>query len=293
MPLPDAVVDVPLLTETAYAKINLALHVRGRRDDGYHALESLFVFAEDGDVLTAEARSDDRIELLIDGPFAEGLDSGADNLVVRAALALRSHAAKGQGATIRLTKNLPVASGIGGGSADAAATLRMLTALWSIDMDETDLAPITLRLGSDVPACLASVSQFVRGRGEDLGRHNVPGLTGMSILLVNPLVAMSTAQVFSGWDRVDRGALDATSLDELIAKGRNDLEASAMHIAPIIREVLDRLSAQSGVLLSRMSGSGATCFALFKDEAARDAAALAIAAARPEWWTLASRIRHA
>lgn len=293
MPLPDAVVDAPLLTETAYAKINLALHVRGRRDDGYHELESVFVFAEDGDVLTAEASGDGRIELLIDGPFAGRLDAGADNLVMRAALALRSHGAIGQGATIRLTKNLPVASGIGGGSADAAATLRVLTALWGIDIDEVTLAAIALGLGSDVPACLASVSQFVRGRGEDIGRHNVPGLAGMPMLLVNPLVAVSTAQVFGGWDRIDRGALDASRLNELIAQGRNDLERSAMQVAPIIGELLETLRAQPGTSLVRMSGSGATCFALFEDMAARDAAAAAIGTARPEWWTLASRIRHA
>lgn len=293
MPLPDAVVDAPLLTETAYAKINLALHVRGRRDDGYHALESLFVFAEDGDVLTAEARDDGRIELLIDGPFAEGLDAGADNLVMRAALALRSHGASGQGATIRLTKNLPVASGIGGGSADAAATLRVLTALWSIDLGNDALAAVALGLGSDVPACLASVSQFVRGRGEDIGRQDVPGLAGMPMLLVNPLVAVSTALVFGGWDRIDRGALDASGLDELIAQGRNDLEPSAMQVAPVIGEVFETLRAQPGTILVRMSGSGATCFALFENLAARDVAAAAIGAARPDWWTLASRIRHA
>ncbi len=292
MPLPDAAVDMPLLTETAYAKINLALHVRARRDDGYHALESLFVFTEDGDGLTAQDRDDGQIDLSINGPFASGLDTGTDNLVVKAALALRSHAGLSKGATIRLTKNLPVASGIGGGSADAAAALRLLTRLWRVDIDAADLATIALQLGSDVPACIASVSQRVGGRGEHVAQYDVAGLADMPILLVNPLVPVSTAQVFGGWDRIDRGPLDTSSLDMLITQGRNDLEPSAMKVAPVIGDALASLRAQPGVKIARMSGSGATCFALFYDAATRDAAALAIGMAQPSWWTMASRIRQ-
>lgn len=292
MPLPDAVVDAPPLTQIAYAKINIALHVRARRDDGYHALESLFVFAEHGDVLTAKIGPGGDIALDIDGPFASGLDAGPDNLVMRAALTLQARCSVPLGAVIRLTKNLPVASGIGGGSADAAAALRLLIRLWDVDISRADIAALALDLGSDVPACIASVSQLVRGRGEVVERHDVAGLAGSAILLVNPRVAVSTAQVFGGWDRVDRGALDAASLRALVEEGRNDLERSAMTIAPVIAQVLDVLRGQPGVTLARMSGSGATCFAFFEDAPARDAAASAIGARYPDWWTMASRIRQ-
>lgn len=293
MPRRDADVESRSLTEIAYAKINLALHVRARRDDGYHALESLFVFAEDGDVLQAEARSDDRLELQIDGPFGHGLSTGPDNLVLQAAAALRDDQRSAKGATIRLTKNLPIASGIGGGSADAAAALRLLTQLWHISISDQALVDLALNLGSDVPACLASVSQIVRGRGELIEKHELAGLAGAPLLLVNPLVALSTARIFNGWDRIDRGALDATSLGALITHGRNDLQTAATRAAPIIAEVLGALRALSGVTLTRMSGSGATCFALFENEAARDVAAKRLQSEREDWWIMPSRIRHA
>jgi 4-diphosphocytidyl-2-C-methyl-D-erythritol kinase len=218
--------------EVAYAKVNVALHVRTRRDDGYHALESLFVFADHGDALQAWASEDSAIDLTIDGPFGAALDGGADNLVVRAARALQEYLGTERGAAIRLTKNLPVASGIGGGSADAAATLRLLVRLWNVRIDPAELADLALDLGSDVPACVASVMQMVKGRGERLARHAVDGLEGLPMLLVNPGVGVSTAQVFAGWDRVDRGPLDADSLDALCADGRNDLEAPALAVAP-------------------------------------------------------------
>ncbi|MES2156665.1 MAG: 4-(cytidine 5'-diphospho)-2-C-methyl-D-erythritol kinase [Pseudomonadota bacterium] len=293
MPHPDAGTQSETAVETAHAKVNVALHVRGRRDDGYHALESLFVFADHGDRLTGVATDDGAIDLMIDGPFGAALDAGPGNLVVKAARALQAYLGQQRGAAIRLTKILPVASGIGGGSADAAATLRLLVRLWDVRIDEAELAAIALDLGSDVPACIASVTQMVGGRGERLARHHVDGLEGMAMLLVNPGVGVSTARVFAGWDGQDRGALDATRIDALVARGHNDLEAAAMAIAPVIGDVLTMLRAQAAVALARMSGSGATCFALFDDDAAMADAVMAMRAAHRDWWMMETRIRTA
>ncbi|MEJ7934922.1 4-(cytidine 5'-diphospho)-2-C-methyl-D-erythritol kinase [Sphingobium sp. AN558] len=279
--------------ETAYAKINLALHVRARRADGYHAIESLFVFAEDGDWLAGVPTDDGAIDLTIDGPFGEGLGAGQDNLVMQAARALQSYLGEQRGAALRLTKRLPVASGIGGGSADAAATLRLLARTWDVRIDAKELAALALSLGSDVPACVASVTQLVRGRGELLEMRDIEGLTRRPILLVNPGVAVSTGIVFAGWDRIDRGAMDATSLDALIVGGRNDLEARAMALAPEIGAVLAKLRSAAGVRLARMSGSGATCFALFDDPKDAARAATALRRDRPAWWVMETRIRAA
>lgn len=281
------------MIETAYAKVNVALHVRARRDDGYHALESLFAFAERGDQLSAVATDDGAIDLIIDGPFGGALEAGPGNLVVKAARALQAYLGDQRGAAIRLTKILPVASGIGGGSADAAATLRLLARLWDVRIEAEELAGLALDLGSDVPACVASVTQMVTGRGEGLRRHRVEGLEGMAMLLVNPGVGLSTAQVFSGWDRVDRGPLDAASLEALVAQGRNDLEAPAMAAAPVIAQVLAALAGHEGLRLARMSGSGATCFALFDSDAAMADAAMAVQAAHRDWWMMETRIRTA
>jgi 4-diphosphocytidyl-2-C-methyl-D-erythritol kinase len=277
MPLLDA----DMLVETAYAKVNLALHVRERRADGYHALESLFVFARDGDLLTGEAREDGSISLMLDGRFGTTLEAGEGNLVMKAARLLQERLGEKRGAAIRLTKSLPVASGIGGGSADAAAALRLLN---------RQLERLGLALGSDVPACVSSIPQMVRGRGELLEQRDVQGLAGMPMLLVNPGVALSTAQVFQGWDQQDRGPLDAHGLEDIIAKGRNDLEPAAIEAAPIIPEVLALLREQTGVRFARMSGSGATCFALFDGVASRGAAAMALCALRPDWWIMETEI---
>jgi 4-diphosphocytidyl-2-C-methyl-D-erythritol kinase len=290
---PDVEAAAETLVETAYAKVNVALHVRARRDDGYHALESLFVFAEDGDRLEGQATDDGAIDLVIDGPFGAGLDAGSDNLVMRAARLLQGWLGEQRGASIRLTKNLPVASGIGGGSADAAATLRLLVRLWDVRIAPEELAGLALDLGSDVPACVASVTQLVTGRGEHLARHAVDGLEGLPLLLVNPGVGLSTGRVFAGWDRQDRGALDAESLDRLIKEGRNDLEPSAIAVAPVIAQVLAALQPAHGLLLARMSGSGATCFALFESAAAMKEAAAMVRAAHPGWWIMETGIRSA
>jgi 4-diphosphocytidyl-2-C-methyl-D-erythritol kinase len=270
---------MPLLTEIAYAKINLALHVRRRRDDGYHELETLFAFADQGDVLTAEPA--DELTLEITGPFAASLSADSDNLVLRAAMALQD---AGQGARLILEKKLPIAAGIGGGSADAAATLRLLARLWDSD---TDLMPIAAPLGADVPACLHSETLWGEGIGDKLTPWSGSGITTSPILLVNPGVACPTGPVFAAWDGIDRGPLDPAHW----LSGRNDLEAPAISLLPQIEEVLRSLRAQAGIRLARMSGSGATCFGLFETVAQRDAACAMLTAEQPCWWTMAAALR--
>ncbi len=291
-----------MLIETAFAKVNLALHVRRRRGDGYHDIESLFAFVDGGDVLRAELRDDGVLALSIDGPLAAGLDDGPDNLVLRAGNSLKFSAsptpslgnADGRaqlGANLYLTKNLPIASGIGGGSADAAAALRLLNRLWRCGLDDAALCAIGETLGSDLPACVISRTLRVEGRGEALAPLDLPGLAGTPILLINPGIPLGTAPVFKGWDQHDRGALDSSSLAAIIDSGRNDLEAPARALVPEIGAVLDTLDAQPGVLLARMSGSGATCFALFRSGADIDAAHQAIRRAYPDWWAMRGTLR--
>lgn len=265
------------LTETAYAKLNLALHVRGRRDDGYHEIETIFAFCEDGDQLSGEAADD--LSLEVSGPFAADIPADDANLAIEAARVVRLATEVSGGARLHLVKNLPVASGIGGGSADAAAVLRLLTRLWKIPSSQAaEVAPL---LGADVPACV--LSQACRGEG--VGDRVDPielGLTGSPVLLVNPGVPLSTRAVFDRWGGVDRGPLGDWR------DGRNDLEAAAIALVPKISEVLAWFGRQRGADVVRMSGSGATCFALFADEAARDAAAGAVPS---RWWKLATRLR--
>lgn len=276
--------------QTAYAKINLALHVRRRRADGYHDIETLFAFAEDGDrveALPGEAG------LSLTGPFAEFLrnDDPADNLVMRAAHRLAAIFGRRDHPAIRLDKRLPVAAGIGGGSADAAAVLRMLADRYGIGIDDARITELAARLGADVPACLASIPVRGDGRGDELIPVGASGLTGLPLLLVNPGVPLATGPVFAAWDGIDRGPLaDGDPLTAALA-GRNDLEPPARALCPVIGEVVEMLAAQPGVLLARMSGSGATCFALFDRIGDRDAADRAIAAARPGWWRLATKLR--
>ena len=264
-------------SEPAPAKLNLALHVRGRLPDGRHAIETVFAFCTDGDVI--EAQHDDELILTIGGPFAEGLLE-EDNLVMKAANALRDAAGLGVGASLHLTKKLPIASGIGGGSADAAAALRLLTRLWKIDPEHA--ATVAPAIGSDVPACLLSMSAHGSGAGDELDLLGDPGIADTPVLLVNPRIPLSTGDVFANWDGKDRGPLGDWR------EGRNDLEAPAIALVPEIGDVLDWLREQLGKGIVRMSGSGATCFALFDSEAARDQAAAAV----PEhWWHLASILR--
>ncbi len=253
--------------EIAFAKINLALHVRERLADGYHRIETLFAFCEDGDCLSAEPS--DRLSLEIQGPFACQLDAGdRDNLVLKAARAV------GAVAALKLDKRLPVAAGIGGGSADAAAALRLL--------GHGDDIRIARSLGADVPACLVSRTMRGEGKGDELRLVELPELGGMPVLLVNPGRPLSTPDVFAGWDGVDRGPLEDWRL------GRNDLEASARLLVPEIAIVLDALRPAT---FARMSGSGATCFGLFGTEAERDDLAASIAQKRPNWWLLPTRLK--
>lgn len=273
-----------VLIEHAPAKINLALHVRARRADGYHQIETLFAFLTRGDTVRLENSTSSRFR--VTGPFAHTLAREANNLVLAAREAFAARFGPLPPLDITLEKHLPVASGIGGGSADAAATLRALARLKGIDIAK--LRAIALSLGSDVPACLLGGSAIGHGRGEDL--RPVVGLAGVPVLLVNPAVALSTADVFRAWDSVDRGPLPSGGVFEIARTGRNDLEAPARMLAPIIGDVLDALRAQSGVDVARMSGSGATCFALFADEQARAVAHRAISAAHPGWWCFESAL---
>lgn len=265
------------ISEPAPAKLNLALHVRGKREDERHDLETIFAFCIEGDLVHAEPAAN--ISLEIEGPFAEALNGEGDNLVVAAAECLARSAGTGQGARLTLTKRLPVASGIGGGSADAAATLRLLTRLWRIDPGHaSQVAPA---LGSDVSACLLSMTSRGEGAGDQLELVDA-GVNGQPVLLVNPRVALSTRAVFAAWDGKDRGPLGDWRV------GRNDLETPARSIVPVVGEVLDWLAATSGASFVRMSGSGATCFALFDDEVDRDRAA---EACPQDWWHLATFLR--
>lgn len=275
------------LAETAYAKINLALHVRRRRADGYHDIETLFAFAEDGDRLSAVLA--DRISLTVSGPFATGLIN-TDNLVVRTAELIKAHFRIEAGAALALDKRLPVASGIGGGSADAAATARLLRRLWSIEADDDALERLLAPLGADIPACVRSQTTYGGGTGADLQQLEGAQIKGKTLLLVNPLQPVATGPVFTGWDGIDHGGLDVTELWQAALTGRNDLEAPAIAICPTIADVL-RLLRQSEADLVRMSGSGATCFALFGTTDARDAAQVTIDKACPKWWTMASCLR--
>ena len=264
--------------ETAYAKINLALHVRERMADGYHRIETIFVFCEDGDAVSAE--KGDSLTLALSGPFSDGLER-AENIAMKAATALRREGGVRAGAALRLRKQLPVASGLGGGSADAAAALRLLNRLWRLDWPEEQLEEIGRGLGADVPACVRSRPMRGEGKGDELEPIE-PGLSGTPVLLVNPRVELSTAQVFERWDGTDRGPLSDWR------HGRNDLEQAATSLAPQIGGVLAWLSAQPGADCVRMSGSGATCFALFRSDAQRDHSAEGVPR---EWWRLATRLR--
>lgn len=271
--------------DIGYAKINLALHVRARRPDGYHLLETLFAFADDGDLLTAEPAS--VFSLDITGPFAQGLAAEPNNLVLRAVRALaEANQIKG-GLRLTLDKRLPIAAGIGGGSADAAAALRLAAQIWGEAALSIPPQAIARSLGADVPACLHSQTCL----GTDIGDHLAPcpaaDVSGLPILLINPRLACPTGPVFQAWDGVDRGPLDPTQW----RTARNDLEGPALRLVPEIGNVLADLRAQPEVRLARMSGSGATCFGVFDSPADRDAVAARLAAARPGWWIFAARLR--
>lgn len=288
----------------APAKINLSLHIVGRRADGYHLLESVVAFARIGD--TVAAAPADGLSLDVDGPFAGALSGEADNLVLRAARLLAEAAGVPARARLTLTKRLPVASGIGGGSADAAAALRALTALWKAALPADDLQRVALQLGADVPVCLAGRPALMRGIGEIV--DPLPALPTLPAVLVNPGLPLATPPVFKAYKasgaafaRADSDALYAlaralaapdprAALVDRLARLGNDLTAAAIGLAPAVGRVLDRLAAAPGCRLARMSGSGGTCFGIFADEASAQSAAAALAQAEPRWWAVATQL---
>lgn len=269
--------------ELAHAKVNLSLHLCGQRADGYHLLESLVVFPNIGDHLSVEPAKG--LSLSLNGPFAEVLSAGADNLVLQAAERLAEHHGVQQGAALSLEKNLPVASGIGGGSSDAAAALRLLSRLW----DTWVPSELALSLGADVPVCTsAPLAQVMSGIGEDL--QPAPPLPPHWMVLANPLIGVPTGAVFAAVEDKNPPPgphLPATGFDSFeafrgwLATQRNDLQPAAEDVCPTVSEVL---AALSDAPLCRMSGSGATCFALHETEAEAMLAFEVISQAMPEWW---------
>jgi len=276
------------LSEFAPAKVNLSLHLRGRRDDGYHRIDSLAVFPGVGDTLSAE--SGPGLSLSVEGAFADTLGADDDNLVLRAAEALARRVGRAPRAALHLEKRLPVASGIGGGSADAGATLRLLGRLWGCDVPE-GIAPA---LGADVPVCLRARPAMMGGIGERIAP--APLFPAFWMVLANPMVSVSTARVFAsvtvrdgppGPSAPAGGFAGFAAFVEWLATQRNDLQAAAVACCPVISEVLE---AMAPAPLSRMSGSGATCFALWPDEASALAEAERLRRARPGWWVAAAPV---
>ncbi len=268
------------MQETAYAKINLALHVRRRREDGYHELETLFAFVDQGDLLSASPASRDVLH--VKGEFAGALNNATGNIVMQALTSLR-HV---PGWSVSLEKNLPVAAGLGGGSADAGAIFRMVRQWGGLPDDWLARAA---KLGADVPACVESVTCIGRGTGTEL----LPvesDLAGTAVLLVNPRVPLSTGPVFKGWDGIDKGSLPDGTAWEIALYGRNDLENSAIELVNEVAVALELLRATAATV-SRMSGSGATCYGLFRDQDAMMAARSEILRKRPDWWTMVGKLR--
>ncbi|MCX8996326.1 4-(cytidine 5'-diphospho)-2-C-methyl-D-erythritol kinase [Rhizobiaceae bacterium BDR2-2] len=276
--------------EIAPAKINLALHVIGQRADGYHLIDSLVTFADRGDRVSA--RIADADAFMLSGPFSGGLETDGNNLTLKARDLLRATVIEAGGAAppvaLHLEKNLPVAAGIGGGSADAAATLRALMRLWNVESDAEALGALALRLGADVPMCLAGRPAVARGIGEKL--TPAPSLPSLHLLLVNPLKPVSTPDIFRRLDRRDNPPMDALpgsfslpDWSEFLAGQRNDLEAPARQCVPEIG-IIQTLLRLTGAQLCRMSGSGATCFGLYESREAARAAERNLRTAQPGWF---------
>jgi 4-diphosphocytidyl-2-C-methyl-D-erythritol kinase len=282
------------LTQSAPAKINLALHVTGRREDGYHTLESLMVFAEIGDELTAVPADADR--LTITGPFGNGLESDGTNLVSRAVAAFRArwpdHVSFGLDMT--LSKNLPVAAGLGGGSADAAAALRLMASLGEAPIAAEDLIDLAAGLGADVPACLISSPLVARGIGEIM--RPLSAFPACHVVLVNPLLPVATAEVFRRLESRENPPLPdipepmtrPAQLGIWLKETRNDLEPAAIALVPQIGDLVARLAHAPGCILARMSGSGATVFGLFGSTAQAHQAAHELRAETPAYWVAAA-----
>lgn len=280
--------------QLAPAKVNLFLHVGAPDSEGYHPLVSLMTFADIGDVIRCEPA--DSLSLAIEGPFADGLSAGEDNLVLRAARALLVRAGRDDAPfRLILDKQLPIASGLGGGSSDAGAALRLLDRDLGLALGEPVLEDLAAALGADGAPCLRARPVLAQGRGERLSR--APRWPFLPAVLVNPGVPSPTGAVYRAYDQ--GGVFDDLNVPVLpdmtavtdaaacLAGLRNDLEAPAVAMAPVIGEVLDALRAAPEALLARMSGSGATCFVICADDAAAGALAARLRAARPGWWTRA------
>jgi 4-diphosphocytidyl-2-C-methyl-D-erythritol kinase len=287
-----------MIRERAPAKINLFLHIAGRRGDGYHELESLVVFSEFGDELEIDIGAP-KLSLNVSGPAVGDWTlpwETLDNSVMKAAMALQSRA-KRAGAAIRLTKNIPIAAGLGGGSADAAATLRALDDGWGLDLDEPELDAIALKLGADVPVCLRSQATWMSGIGEQLAP--VGAMPPFAIVIAHTRRMLPTLDVFdelqeSDWSEEEAPPEepwpDVHALIEFLSETRNDLEAPAIRLQPQIADLLRDIGAQKGCLLARMSGSGAACFGIFAENVGAKAGAAALN--EKGWWAVATRLQN-
>ena len=281
--------------EFAPAKLNLYLHVLGRDARGYHLLDSLVAFADVGDELLAAPA--DGFSLKIVGQFCEGLEADERNLIWKAAANLGAALGYRPDLAVTLVKNLPVASGIGGGSSDAAAMLRLLCRLWQVDIFDPQVTGVAQALGSDVPVCVPARACFMGGFGEIL--EPCPALPEASLILVNPGVPVPTREVFAArrGDFAARGRFvkapaDASALADMLATRDNGLAEPAIRIAPQIGTALEALRHTTGCLLARMLGSGATCFGLFANDANARAGAARIRDAFPQWWVAPCRLKE-
>lgn len=283
---------MPFLSRATRAKINLTLRITGRRTDGYHFLESVVAFADVGDYLTAA--SSDTLSLAITGPFSKGLGAG-DNLVIKAAKALQEITGTRSGVHLTLNKRLPVASGIGGGSGDAAAALQLLDELWQLNLGKNRLAEIALTLGADIPVCLENRACIMRGVGENLSPVTLPE---WGILLVNPGSRVDTKKVFSLYaeevsiceHEMKDSVLKTMPNIDFLKQNFNVLEPFAIRLEPVISTLLQAIAVTDNCLLSRMSGSGATCFGLYPDKADAVRAMERISNLFPSFWIAASTV---
>jgi 4-diphosphocytidyl-2-C-methyl-D-erythritol kinase len=286
----------PPASEMAYAKINLALHIVGRLPNGYHQLDSVAAFIDRGDCLSATPTADGVLRLSIDGPFGEEL-AAADNLVIRAAQRLRNYAQTPLGADMRLDKQIPVGAGLGGGSTDAAATLRLLNRLWNLRYSPAVLAEMAVELGADIPACVFSHAARMEGIGDEL--TPLPHVPALPLVIAYPHAPCWTPQVYAAMagkpfsgrlsDIPTMGAGQEEWL-QWLARSHNDLQGAACELNPQISPMLEALGQMQGALLARMSGSGSACFALFADAGQAERAAATMQNAHPQWWVRASRI---
>lgn len=282
-----------ILNSATHAKINLALHITGQRGDGYHFLESIVAFADIGDRLIVA--SDDALTLSITGPFSNGLEA-ENNLVMKVARALRRIVGETPGARLTLEKHLPVASGVGGGSGDAAAALQLLNRLWHLRMSPGQLAEVALALGADIPVCLESQSCLMKGIGEEITPVSLPN---WGVVLVNSGEALDTASVFRAYDNQgldpneSLAVIPGKSGDwiSFLKRNGNALEAAAISLQPHIQSILDTIAATRSCLLSRMSGSGATCFGLYPDAIEAELAAESLKSEFPHFWVMPSTLR--